>query len=377
MTGKAFIFSVKPGTRFARHLVFWLLCFFYLLYFFYHGGISLWPFEKSLLFKASELLALFLIIIPFTYWVLFYLIPEYFLKKRVLLFIFLSVLALFIIEILLYLNYQLVYYLIHPAFFGFKTNIMHNNEAKYLLSPLIARILPITGIAITLKYLKITWQRQTEIEKLEKEKLSAALKLLKTQVSADFIFSSLNSITHLSEKGSPDAPRQVLHLSEMLRYLVYEGGETTVPLSKELEIIRNYVSLMSNEEEKHTDCSLQINGSPGHLRIEPLLLLSMVQAVYNASGNYTGEKNWITIDLKIADHTIYLKINYSSSGDNKMDLFTRRQEFDSIFQRLQLTNADLFDLKHIEDNDISMISLRLLLDGSKDSLIQKAVSDAK
>lgn len=275
------------------------------------------------------------------------------------------------------MNYLLVYYLIHPAFYGFKTNIMHNNEAKYLLSPLIARILPITGIAITLKYLKVTWQRQSEIEKLEKEKLSAALKLLKTQVSTDFIFSSLNSITHLSEKGSPDAPRQVLHLSELLRYLVYEAGETTVPLSKELEIIRNYVSLMSNEEDKHTDCSLQINGDPGNLRIEPLLLLSIIQAVYNASGNYNGEENWITIDLKISDHTILLKINYSNSFDNKRDLFSRRQEFDSIFERLQLTHPDLFDLKHIEDNDISMVSLRLLLVGSQDSLIQKAIKDAK
>ena len=361
MTGKEFIFSVKPGIRFARHLVFWTLCFIYLMYFLYHGGISLWPEEKALLFKASELFVLFLIIIPFTYWVLFKLIPDYFLKKRIVLFIVISILSLLIIEILLYFNYLLIYYLIHPVFFGFQTNIMHENAAKYLLSPLVARILPITGIAITLKYLKVTWQKQSEIEKLEKEKLIAELNLLKTQVSTDFIFSSLDSITHLSEKASPDAPRQVLHLSELLRYLVYEARETTVSLSKELEIIRNYVSLMSNEEEKHTDCSLQISGNPGHLSIEPLLLLSIVQAVYNASCNYNGEGNWITIDLKIDRYTVNLKINYCSSPDNEKDLFIRREEFDSIFQRLQLTHPDLFDLKHIEDNDISMLSLRLIL----------------
>ena len=377
MTGKEFIFSVKPGIRFARHLVFWTMCFIYLMYFLYHGGISLWSEEKALLFKASELFVLFLIIIPFTYWVLFKLIPGYFLTKRILLFIVFSLLSLLIIEFLLYINYLVIYYIIHPAFFGFQTNIMHNNEAKYLLSPLVARILPITGIAITLKYLKVTWQKQSEIEKLEKETLIAALNLLKTQVSTDFIFSSLNSITRLSEKSSPDAPRQVLHLSELLRYLVYEARETTVSLSKELEIIRNYVSLMSNEEEKHTDCSLQISGNPGHLRIEPMLLLSMVQAVFNASGNYTGDENWITIDLKIAEHTVFLKINYNSTNDRKNDLFIRQQEFDSVFRRLQITHPDLFDLKHIEDNDISMLSLRLILQDSQDSLIQKAQTDEK
>ncbi len=377
MTGKEFIFSVKPGIRFARHLVFWTLCFIYLMYFLYHGGISLWSEEKALLFKASELFVLFLIIIPFTYWVLFKLIPGYFLTKRILLFIVISILSLLIIEILLYINYLVIYYIIHPAFFGFQTNIMHNNEAKYLLSPLVARILPITGIAITLKYLKITWQKQSEIEKLEKETLIAALNLLKTQVSTDFIFSSLNSITRLSEKSSPDAPRQVLHLSELLRYLVYEGREFTVSLSRELEIIRNYVSLMSNEGEKHTDCSLQITGNPGHLRIEPMLLLSIVQAVYNASGNYSGEENWISINLKITDFTVFLKINYSSTDNNKKNLFIRRQAFDSIFQRLQLSHPDLFDLKHIEDNDISMLSLRLKLQDSEDPLIPKAQTDEK
>lgn len=62
MTGSEFIFSINPGIRIARHLVFWLICFVYLMYFFYHGGISLWSVEKALLFKASELFALFLII---------------------------------------------------------------------------------------------------------------------------------------------------------------------------------------------------------------------------------------------------------------------------------------------------------------------------
>lgn len=237
MTVNEFIFSINPRIRIARHLVFWLICFFYLMYFLYHGGISLWSVEKALLFKASELFALFLIIMPFTYWVLFYLIPDYFLEKRIFHFILLSLLALLIIEISLYINYLLVYYLIHPTFFGFKTNIMHNNEAKYLLSPLIARILPITGIAITLKYLKVTWQRQSDIEKLEKEKLSAALKLLKTQVSTDFIFSSLNSITHLSEKGSPMPPG---------RFCIYQNSCGTWYMKREKQLFLYQRNLRSS-----------------------------------------------------------------------------------------------------------------------------------
>lgn len=377
MTGRDFIFSEKSSARVARHLVFWVMCFVYLIYFLYHGGITQWSFQKAILFKATELAVLFLIIVPFTYWAIYYLIPRYFLKKKVVSFILISIIALIIIECLLYLNYLVIYYWIHPAFFGFQTNISHDNEAKYLLSPLVARILPISGIAITLKYLKVTWQKQSEIEKLEKEKLTAALKLLKTQISTEFIFSSLDGITKLSEESSAEAPRQVLHLSELLRYLVYESGQQTVPLSKELEIIRNYVSLLSYAEDKHTDCSLQINGDPKQLMIEPQLLLSIIQAAFKMSGNSFEEESWITIDLKISDSILQLKINFSSPSDDKSGILTKRREFDAIFQRLQLNYPDLYDLKLIEDNDISMISLRLDMQGAKNIVSQKHIPDAE
>jgi hypothetical protein len=377
MTGKDFIFSEKRGTRFARHLAFWMICFLYLLYFFYHGGTISWPIEKLILFKATELLLLFLIIIPFSYWVIYKLIPQYFLNKRIFLFILMSILSLLIIGFLLFLNYQLIFNWVHPLFFGYKTNIMHETPVKYLLNPLFGRILPISGIAITLRYLKVIWLKQHEIELLEKAKLSAELKLLKTQVSTDFIFSSLNHITKLSERASPEAPLQVLNLSGLLRYWVYESGENRVPLSQELEIIRNYVSLMTNAEEIQPDCSLQFNGNPQNLMIEPLLLLSMVEASYKRSGSYYADESWITIDLKISEQVLQLRINYSSTGNVESGERMISPEFEAVNKRLQLNYPGSFELRQIQDNDMSMISLKLVLQSLTGLENQNYLADAK
>ena len=87
---------------------------------------------------------------------------------------------------------------------------------------------------------------ELKISKLErKEKLlkEAEYRALQSQINPHFLFNSLNSIYALSLKKSDLTPDLILKLSDILRYLLYEGSEKKVSLSQEVKYLKSYMEL--------------------------------------------------------------------------------------------------------------------------------------
>jgi len=69
---------------------------------------------------------------------------------------------------------------------------------------------------------------------LKSEKLETEMKLLKSQINPHFLFNALNNIYSLSYLKPEKTPDNLLKLSDMLRYMLYECNEDKVPLEKEI-----------------------------------------------------------------------------------------------------------------------------------------------
>jgi len=79
-------------------------------------------------------------------------------------------------------------------------------------------------------------KREKESIQLRSENLGSNLKLLRSQINPHFLFNALNNIYSLALKNSPKTPDFILKLSEMMRYVIYEGNATKVRILRWIEL---------------------------------------------------------------------------------------------------------------------------------------------
>src|SRR5260221_11426849 len=259
--GTLFVFSNNVKFRLARHAAFWIL------EFVYQGGLDfIVPtfFEGVQQNVLKESLQLVVLYMPgqmiLAYGLLYFIIPNYFLKSRYAEGIFLLILFCALAGLANEVSYRLFF---NESFtvvsFGRKHSLgMH-------------RVLGVAGFAACIKYMKFWYEKESLNAILEKEKIKAELQLLKAQVHPHFLFNTLNNIYSVAQKTSPEASDMFLRLSDLLRYILYECNKPEVSISQELKIINDYISLDSIRYTKNLDIQTQFPDDTYCLLITPLL----------------------------------------------------------------------------------------------------------
>lgn len=124
----------------------------------------------------------------------------------------------------------------------------HRGKHDGLMSLFIINdsIFSILVICASLGVKHITSLHQLEIErkKLENETLASELSLLRYQIQPHFFFNCLNNIYCLIGSSPREARNAVHSLSKMMRFVLYDSSNTSIPLSSEIDFLQNYISLM-------------------------------------------------------------------------------------------------------------------------------------
>lgn len=120
-------------------------------------------------------------------------------------------------------------------------------------------------------------------EQLEKQAVEAELYYLKSQINPHFLFNTLNNIHTLVYKQAPAAPEAVMQLASLMRYMIYESNAPTVPLTKEMEYLQDYVSLQQLRYKQSPVVDLKIEGEPEACHIAPLLFIHFLENAYKHS----------------------------------------------------------------------------------------------
>ncbi|WP_229755161.1 sensor histidine kinase [Hymenobacter cavernae] len=120
-------------------------------------------------------------------------------------------------------------------------------------------------------------------EQLEKQAVEAELHYLKSQINPHFLFNTLNNIHTLVYKQAPAAPEAVTHLASLMRYMIYESNAATVPLTREMDYVRDYVSLQQLRYKQSPVVDLQIAGQTASYSIAPLLFIHLLENAYKHS----------------------------------------------------------------------------------------------
>ena len=112
---------------------------------------------------------------------------------------------------------------------------------------------------------------------------AAELRSLRYQVNPHFLFNTLNNIHTLVYKQAPTAPEAVMQLASLMRYMIYESNAATVPLTREMDYLQDYVSLQQLRYKTSPVVDLQIEGETESYYIAPLLFIHLLENAYKHS----------------------------------------------------------------------------------------------
>ena len=216
------------------------------------------------------------------------------------------------------------------------------------------------GVAVTIKVMS-RWRAQVQLSRqLQQRRLQTELELLKAQLQPTFLFNTLATLHTLTTQKSPESPAAVLHLSALLRYLLYESQLPTVPLAEEAELLRHYVALEQLRLAGLVEVSLSVSGPLEAHVIAPLLLLPFVESAFRHGPAAPQDCPWISIDLVAKKDSLTCKIIHSRPETGPADPATE-PDLSSIRARLTRLYPGQHELKLVAEPDTFLVVLQLRL----------------
>ncbi|WP_394749032.1 sensor histidine kinase [Spongiimicrobium salis] len=180
------------------------------------------------------------------------------------------------------------------------------------------------------------------IHRLEIERQSAELQLLKGQLEPHFLFNTLNAFyTELIDK-QPETAKSIYKLSELLRYITYEAKSDFMSLQKELAFIEDYIYFYRKRFEHNLFLDYEIKGTVAQQRIPSLVLIHFIENTFkHGILNHKDHPARILIEIEETHICVYTKNriskgqSYSQKGIGRENLVKR---LDVLFPKAYVLN---------------------------------------
>ena len=294
------------------------------------------------------------------YGLIYWIIPQTLNKKKYLLFIFSALSWLYLVFAFLMI---FKYYYLEPKFPGFFDDWLgHKMSVPERLTSfkLIFREFSfITYPIIILGFISFN-RKQQRLLKLEEEKKSMELKVLKNQLNPHFLFNTLNNLYTLTLKKDDKAPEVIAKLSEILDFVLYRCNEDYVSIEKEIALIDNYIALEKlryNENRLNISFIKNIQESN---KISPLIILTFIENAFKHGVINETEKANIKLNLESKKEQIIFSIE-NTKPQNGITAITTKSKIglENVRKQLSLLYPKKHSLEIIEDQKKFFIKLKL------------------
>ena len=223
---------------------------------------------------------------------------------------------------------------------------------KNIISSMILVLLIGMNLGVKL-YLKND-KDSKEMQQLEKQNLQQQLEYLKYQINPHFFMNTLNNIHALVDIDPEKAKTTIVELSKMMRYILYEGNKSFIPIVREIQFINNYITLMKLRYTDKVKISLNIQNTINDKGIPPLMLITFIENAFKHGVSYQQD-SFINISISLTGKRLYFTcINSKKPEDNseKEETGLPKQGgvgLANVKQRLELIYGDKYTLD-IKDN---------------------------
>ncbi|MEQ1677132.1 MAG: histidine kinase [Chitinophagaceae bacterium] len=209
-------------------------------------------------------------------------------------------------------------------------------------------------------YHYITKSRKQQLDTLRLESLVKELELqtIKAHINPHFIFNSLNSIRALVDENPQRARKAVTELSNILRSSMQVEKIETVPLEKELSIVKDYLALENMRFEDRLRVEYEIDEDTLNQPVPPMMLQTLVENAikHGISKQITGGLVKVISDFKGDFHQLVVQ----NTGQLNGKVNTEGFGLSSTTNRLNLLYGDKssFEIKQVNG---SLVEARVLI----------------
>lgn len=360
-----FIFSDEPRYRIRRHVAFWTFWWLFqgVLYAFTPARFGL-TYSQRLPVSLIES-AIFLVAHIFlSYTLMYFVLPRYLLKNKYLLTAFWVLVAFLATAALSSLLSMLVVIPMLRMIFPQWSNFQHPSHHFTFFLGLLAGLrggITIGGLAAAIKLMKYWYVKEQRNLQLQKENAESQLQLLKAQVHPHFLFNTLNNIYSHTQGVAPVASQLVMGLSDMLRFMLYECNQPLVLLSKELTLIRDYITLEKIRYDEQFDIHLDIPTDTGNLYIAPLLLLPLVENCFKHGTSNMLEQPWLSLQVQLKEDTMEVRL-MNGKAKEKKTANAFGIGIQNVRKRLDLLYPEKHVLKIMDEEEVFVVQLTLQLE---------------
>lgn len=229
-----------------------------------------------------------------TYFTIYFLMPRFLYTRRYLEFILSFILSAAFFILLTQIS---MYFLYTPRYFpeiAFKQSFW---KFPYYYFTVATYSIVILAAAIKLAKRWVT-SKDRESE-LEMQSLKSELSMLKLQISPHFLFNTLNNIDSLILNDRDKASEAVIKLSEIMRYMLYESQQASVPLEREIQYLKNLIELQQLRLTRKDFIEMNISGSTDNKNVPALLFVPFIEnAIKHCDKNVDSPGIVINMDIK-------------------------------------------------------------------------------
>lgn len=242
--------------------------------------------------------------IVLVYFIRYFLFRKYYQNGRPMLFLLLALSSI--------LYFIPVVWMITMIVFNINVTFSRLFTLDIILTYIVTLVIVFISVSITLLLEKE--RKKNELAHYEREKKEMELFALKNQIDSHFLFNTLNNIYGLALKKSDLAPRGILLLSEILSFVIYETKNDYYPLSKEIQLINNYIELEKMRYSDSFNIDFDINDISEDSFITPLILFTFLENSFKHGVSKTMHNPWVKIRLKSGVSEIFFEIENSVPG---------------------------------------------------------------
>ena len=327
--------------RILEHTLFWFV---YWIFISFSGGLYDFDFTTISLYTLS----LLPLTIGTTYLFVYKILPIYF-KRKVFYFILYSILLLFIAIVSKRLSIQ---YIQFPLFYA-NQDFTFDFFNWYRIVQHLLQICATIGIVSAIKLYR-NWRKvNSKMEVLQIEKRNAELNFLRAQVHPHFLHNTLNSIYYEAIKKTDKTADLIIQLSDLLRFTLQECNKNSILLTKEIELIDNYIALEKSRYGSRVSVIFKVDGDTKK-EIPPLICFSLIENAFKHGVAEQTENCVIEILLNIKKDQLILKVtNPLNQTTGSKDFFgaSKGIGLDNVTKQLNLIFNKSYTLKNeIKEN---------------------------
>ena len=206
---------------------------------------------------------------------------------------------------------------------------------KWWAGAILTNILTLL-ISTFYQILEIRFRHEQQNAAIINKQNEAQLQFLRAQINPHFLFNTLHNIYSLAVVRSPQTADRVMQLSKLLRYVVYDSQAEQIPLETEIDHIEQYLQLFKMRSEEPLDITFQINGAIEGLRLEPMMLIPLVENCCKHADFDTNEKAYIRLELTIEKDWLHFRTANTKNDQDRQKDKVGGVGLENLRQRLEL-----------------------------------------